>query len=61
MKVEKIDVAPGRELEEQWPVDDWIQDVSNGDTRLGYAEWVQHQLESHADDVLKALKESEDD
>lgn len=23
-----------------WPVDDWTTEVTNGDTRLGYWQWV---------------------
>ena len=29
-----------------WPVEDWQYEVANGDTRLGYSEWVDHNLES---------------
>ncbi len=28
-----------------WPVSDWQYDVANGDTRLGYHDWVDHQRE----------------
>lgn len=27
---------------------DWQQEVAEGNTRLGYAEWVAHQLEAEA-------------
>ncbi len=30
----------------EWPLEDWKHDVSNGDTRFGYWEWVNHQRES---------------
>lgn len=29
-----------------WPVDDWTTEVSNGETRLGYWEWVAAQVDS---------------
>ena len=28
-----------------WPVVDWQYDVANGDTRLGYADWVEYNTE----------------
>ena len=28
-----------------YPVEDWQYEVANGDTRLGYREWVEHQKE----------------
>ena len=27
----------------EFPVEDWKTEVNNGDTRLGYWEWVKHQ------------------
>jgi hypothetical protein len=33
--------------EEEYPYEDWQYDVANGDTKLGYAEWVEHNVESH--------------
>jgi len=36
------------------PVSDWKYEVSNGDTKLGYAEWLEHQLE--ADEFDKKRK-----
>ena len=30
------------------PVSDWVYEVANGDTRLGYEEWVQHQKDAAA-------------
>jgi hypothetical protein len=32
--------------EERFPYEDWRNDVWSGDTRLGYAEWVAHNVES---------------
>jgi len=32
------------------PVEDWMTEVTNGDTRLGYAEWVAHRAEDQAND-----------
>jgi hypothetical protein len=26
-----------------YPLEDWVQEVTNDDTRLGYLEWVAHQ------------------
>lgn len=37
------DITP----EEYWPVSDWQYDVAGGDTKLGYQEWLQHQIESN--------------
>lgn len=34
----------------QWPRSDWTYDVENGDTRLGYWDWVAHNVESAAAD-----------
>ena len=28
-----------------YPVDDWKDEVQNGDTRLGYWPWVSHKIE----------------
>jgi len=33
--------------EELYPIEDWRYDVANGDTKLGYKEWVEHNVESH--------------
>lgn len=30
------------------PVSDWQYEVANGDTMLGYLEWLQHQIEANA-------------
>lgn len=35
--------------------DDWRREVQAGDTILGYADWVDHRLESAADDMHAAL------
>lgn len=34
-----------------FPRDDWRYEVGNNDTVLGYWEWVEHQVESAADDA----------
>lgn len=31
----------------QWPDSDWRTEVQNGDTRLGYWEWVANQIDAH--------------
>ena len=31
---------------EDFPVEDWQYGVRNGDTRLGYDDWVAHNLET---------------
>lgn len=35
---------------ENYPKEDWQYDVANGDTRLGYEDWVRHNVESHEGD-----------
>jgi hypothetical protein len=35
----------------QFSKEDWRYDVANGDTNLGYADWVSHNIESHEKDV----------
>ena len=37
--------------DQDYPKEDWRQEVMNGDTLLGYWEWVRHQQE--ADDRLE--------
>jgi len=32
--------------DEEFPREDWRADVRNGDTQLGYFDWVIHNLES---------------
>jgi hypothetical protein len=36
-----------------YPVADWIMDARNGDTRLGYWEWVAHQVEAREDELVE--------
>jgi len=45
--------------QELYPIEDWKYDVSNGDTKLGYEDWVEHNVESHQkmDDDIKTEKE----
>ena len=31
--------------QEMFPVEDWQYEVGNGDTLLGYREWLEHQIE----------------
>lgn len=31
---------------ERFPISDWQYEVANGDTRLGYADWLNHKLEA---------------
>lgn len=33
-----------------WPLSDWRYEVANDDTRLGYAEWVEHNKEAAEDE-----------
>ena len=35
---------------EDYPKADWRYDVANGDTVLGYEDWVRHIVESHEGD-----------
>lgn len=34
--------------EERFPVEDWQHEVANGDTRLGYDDWLEHQIEANS-------------
>ena len=34
----------------KYPIEDWRYEVANGDTKLGYKEWVQHQKESNKEE-----------
>jgi hypothetical protein len=36
----------------EYPPEDWRDEVANDDTRLGYREWVEHQIESNDDSDL---------
>jgi len=39
--------TPARITEsEHYPASDWQYEVANGDTRLGYIEWLQHKLDA---------------
>ena len=31
-----------------YPIEDWQYEVQNGDTRLGYQEWLKHKREADA-------------
>lgn len=35
--------------DKDFPIEDWQYDVANGDTRLGYWNWVKHNKESQED------------
>lgn len=35
----------------KYPMSDWRYEVINGDTVLGYVEWVNHKLEDHLNDM----------
>lgn len=41
---------------EYYDREDWKQDVSAGDTKLGYWEWVQHNIESNGDEEAHCTK-----
>ena len=41
--------------------EDWLDDVSNGDTVLGYWEWVLHNVESHYGDACEHCGKSQCD
>ena len=34
----------------EFPSEDWKYEVANGDTRLGYREWVEHQRDAKKDE-----------
>jgi hypothetical protein len=36
--------------DDEFPISDWRYDVANGDTKLGYIDWVLHNIESHEGD-----------
>jgi hypothetical protein len=48
---EKTSDDPWR-IDPSYPLADWVQEVTNDDTRLGYLAWVKHQL------VVRAEAES---
>ena len=37
-----------------YPRNDWAYEMANGDTRLGYWDWVCHRIEMNADDSDEA-------
>ena len=37
-------------IDPDYPLEDWKYEVQNGDTRLGYHDWVDHKKESDAHD-----------
>jgi len=43
--------------EKEFTENDWRTEVYNGDTRLGYDEWVEHKKEMHNDMIQNAQKE----
>jgi hypothetical protein len=47
---------------DEYPKSDWIYDVSNGDTILGYWDWVEHRLDQDIEDsCVDGDEEDEDD
>jgi hypothetical protein len=38
------------EPEVLYPLEDWQSDVTNGYTKLGYAEWLEHRIEANEED-----------
>jgi hypothetical protein len=42
--------------EEKFPMEDWQYDVANGDTKLGYADWVLHNVEAEQWDALNNVE-----
>jgi hypothetical protein len=47
-------ITPPRE-DRDWPLSDWRYEVGNGDTILGYTDWVAHQKEGWAKRSRPAL------
>jgi hypothetical protein len=43
-------------LHHQYPLDDWRLEVENGDTRLGYVEWVNHLIGVEKEEEEQAVK-----
>ena len=39
----------------QYPPEDWRNEVANDDTRLGYREWVEHQIEMNMGEWVEHL------
>lgn len=50
-QVEKL-LSPAAEPVTTLTVEDWRQEVHNGDTVLGFAEWIEHRQEMEADELL---------
>lgn len=46
-RVHNAEIASGGHP--HYPKKDWKYEVTNGDTRLGYEEWVQHKVEADRD------------
>ena len=42
----KSDANSEKELDLEYPLEDWRFEVANGDTYLGHKEWVNHKIES---------------
>lgn len=36
--------------QDKYPIEDWRDEVAAGDTKLGYAEWREHQIEMERDE-----------
>jgi hypothetical protein len=49
-KVQRVLRAREGLEDKKYPLADWKYDVANGDTKLGYADWVLHNIESHEED-----------
>lgn len=39
------DTTPTDTIEDKYPRSDWRYEVNNGDTKLGYLEWLAHKIE----------------
>jgi len=37
--------------EQRFPIEDWKYEVANGDTTMGYAEWLAHSMEAYEHDL----------
>jgi hypothetical protein len=46
----RIDMIKNGVEDEDFTMSDWRYDVANGDTKLGYVDWVLHNIESHEGD-----------
>ena len=42
-----------KRAKEQYPKSDWKYEVTNGDTKLGYDEWLLHRIESEEGSTVK--------